>query len=211
MKGTEKVRVKVCGITRPEDALLAVSLGASALGFIFYPGSPRYLPPEKAREIVQGLPPFVTTVGVFVNEEPERIEEVVLGVGLDLIQLHGQEPPELCARFFPRVIKALRLKGPEDLETIRAYRGVVRAILLEPYVEGVPGGTGRTLDWDLAARAGTLGVPIILAGGLGPGNVREAVRKVRPFAVDVNSGVEKRPGEKDPEKLRALFAALEGF
>lgn len=205
-----KVRVKVCGLTRAEEARLAVSLGASALGFIFYPRSPRYVEPEKARRIVAALPPLVTTVGVFVNEAPEEVARIVSEVGLDLVQFHGEESPEICARFFPKVIKAVRLRGREDLARIKAYRGVVRAVLLEPYVEGLPGGTGRTLDWDLACEARAFGLPIILAGGLGPENVREAVLKVRPYAIDVNSGVEKAPGRKDPEKLRALFRALVG-
>ncbi len=210
MEGNLSVRVKVCGLARAEEAQLAVSLGAAALGFIFYPRSPRYVEPEEVRKIISVLPPFVTTVGVFVNESPEKVAEIVSYVGLDLVQFHGEESPEMCARFFPRVIKALRVKDRKDLPRIEAYRGVVRGILLEPYVEGLYGGTGRTLNWDLAVAARAFGVPIILAGGLSPDNIREAILKVRPYAVDVNSGVEKEPGRKDPEKLRALFRALEG-
>ncbi|WP_297056800.1 phosphoribosylanthranilate isomerase [Thermosulfurimonas sp.] len=209
--GSGRVRVKICGITEPETALLAVELGAAALGFIFYPRSPRYIPPPKAREIIALLPPLITTVGVFVDEDPSRIKEIMDYVGLDLVQLHGRESPETCALFFPRVIKALRLRGEEDLPQLGSYRGKVRGVLLEPYVKGLPGGTGRTLDWNLALKARDYGLPLILAGGLSPENIRQAVLTVRPYAVDVNSGVEKEPGRKDPERLRALFRALEGL
>ncbi|QJA06152.1 phosphoribosylanthranilate isomerase [Thermosulfurimonas marina] len=206
----ERVRVKICGIIRAEDARLAISLGAHALGFIFYPQSPRFISPEAAREIVRNLPPLVTTVGVFVNETPERIREIVEAVGLDLVQLHGDEPPEVARIFFPRVIKALRLASEEDLSRIEDYRGCVRGILIEPRVKGFYGGSGKTLDWDLARKAVEKGLPVLLAGGLSPENIREAVERVRPYGVDVNSGVERGPGRKDPEKLRALFRALEG-
>ncbi|RUM88595.1 MAG: phosphoribosylanthranilate isomerase [Thermodesulfatator sp.] len=205
-----KTRVKICGITRLEDARLAVSLGAQALGFIFYRRSPRYISPEAAREIVKQLPPLITTVGVFVNESPEVIREMVERVGLDLVQLHGDEPPDLARTFFPRVIKALRLASEEDLSSIDLYRGCVRAVLVEPRVKGLYGGTGQTLSWELAYKATQKGLPVILAGGLAPENVSEAVRRVRPYAVDVNSGVERAPGKKDPERMRALFRRL-GF
>ena len=203
-----KVRIKICGITNLEDALLAVELGASALGFVFYPKSPRYIAPEAARRIIQHLPPFVTTVGVFVNEREEAILKVVGEAGLDLVQLHGEESPELCVRLFPKVIKALRVREVEDLKVIPAYQGKIRAVLLDTYVKGIPGGTGQTFNWDLARRAQKFGIPLVLAGGLRPENIKEALRTVRPFAVDVSSGVEAFPGKKDPEKLRALFTAV---
>ena len=203
-----KVRIKICGITNLEDALLAVELGASALGFVFYPKSPRYIAPEAARRIIQHLPPFVTTVGVFVNEREEAILKVVGEAGLDLVQLHGEESPELCVRLFPKVIKALRVREVEDLKVITAYQGKIRAVLLDTYVKGIPGGTGQTFNWDLARRAQKFGLPLVLAGGLRPENIKEALRTVRPFAVDVSSGVETFPGKKDPEKLRALFTAV---
>jgi len=203
-----RVRVKICGITNLEDARLAVELGASALGFVFYPKSPRYIEPAVARKIITHLPPLVTTVGVFVNESEETLQRVVKEVGLDLVQLHGNESPDLCARFFPKVIKALRVREPEDLNLIPAYKGRIRAVLLDTYVEGLPGGTGQSFNWELAQRAKQFGIPLILAGGLRPENIREALQTVRPFAVDVSSGVEAFPGKKDPEKLRALLKAI---
>ncbi|HIE33084.1 MAG TPA: phosphoribosylanthranilate isomerase [Thermodesulfobacteriaceae bacterium] len=203
-----KVRIKICGITNLEDALLAIELGASALGFIFYPRSPRYIEPEAARKIISHLPPFVTTVGVFVNESEDFIRKVLSEVGLDLVQLHGDESPDLCARFFPKAIKALRVRSLEDLKAISAYKGKIRAVLLDTYVKGIPGGTGQTFNWDLARKAKKFGIPVILAGGLRPENIKEALQTARPFAVDISSGVEASPGKKDPEKLQALFAAI---
>ncbi len=208
MEEAFRVRVKICGLTRQEDARLAVELGTSALGFIFYPRSPRYISPEEAREIIAQLPPLVTTVGVFVNEPPESVWEVVSRTGIDLVQLHGEESPEYCELFFPRVIKALRLKSAEDLEKIPAYQGKVRAILLDTYVRDIPGGTGQSFNWSWAREAKRYGLPIILAGGLHPGNIKEALKEVQPYGIDLSSGVESSPGRKDPEKLRALFREL---
>jgi len=202
------IRVKICGITRMEDALLAVELGASALGFIFYPPSPRFIPPARARVIRQALPPFVSTVGVFVNEDPQRILELKRYVGFDFVQLHGHEPPEVAQRFFPQVIKALRIKDEADLAQIASYRGAASAVLLDTYVKGKPGGTGLCFDWRLAQEAKAYGLPVILAGGLGPENALRAWREVRPYALDVNSGVETSPGQKSPVLLQRLFAAL---
>ena len=202
------VRVKICGITHLTDALAAVEAGVHALGFVFFPRSPRYISPDRAREIVSSLPPFVTTVGVFVDESPGYIKEILDAVGLDLVQLHGQEPPETCKALIPRVIKAFRLKGPEDLSRIEAYRQVVRAILLDTYRPGIPGGTGECFDWHLALSAKPFGLPLILAGGLGPNNVRRAIETVDPYGLDVSSGVEISPGRKDPQKIKALMAQL---
>lgn len=198
------LRVKICGITSLEDASLAVRLGAHALGFIFAP-SPRRVSPEAVRDIVQGIPPLVQTVGVFVNEAPSRVREIMGFCGLDLAQLHGDESPDDCEALTPRVIKALRLKDESSLAAAETYRGKVRAVLLDSYVKGRRGGTGTTLDWDLAARASKIGIPVILAGGLNPGNLRRAVSVVRPFAIDVNSGVEERPGRKSPALMDRLM------
>lgn len=200
------VRVKICGMTNRDDALLAAELGADALGFIFYPKSPRAITPEAAREIIRRLPPFVLTVGVFVDEEPARVEEIAAFTGLDWLQLHGAESPEYCRAMGRRVIKGFRIKGEESLALLAPYHGAVQAFLLDTYRPGTPGGTGQTFDWELARRAKEFG-PIILAGGLTPDNVAEAIHTVRPAAVDVASGVEAAPGKKDPNNLKAFMEA----
>ncbi|HYR02988.1 MAG TPA: phosphoribosylanthranilate isomerase [Syntrophobacteria bacterium] len=201
------LRVKICGITNLEDASFAVRLGVHALGFILSP-SPRQVSPEAVREIVRGIPPLVQTVGVFVNEAPSRVREIMGFCGLDLAQLHGDESPADCEALTPRAIKALRLRDESSLAVAATYRGKVRAVLLDSYVKGRRGGTGTTLDWDLAARGLELGIPVILAGGLNPGNVRRAVSVVRPFAIDVNSGVEERPGRKSPALMDRLMEVV---
>jgi len=198
------IKVKICGITNHEDALLAASLGADALGFVFAP-SPRQVHPGLARDIIRGTPPLVKTVGVFVNESPGTIEDIVRYCGIDLIQLHGDEPPELCKSLMPYSIKAFRVRGEETIQEIACYRGKVRAILLDAYSDEKRGGTGCTLDWGLALRAKEAGIPTILSGGLKPGNIQEAILRVRPCAVDVNSGVEQSPGRKDPVLLKRLM------
>ena len=191
-------RVKICGITNLEDARHAADCGADALGFVFYPGSPRFVNPETARRIIADLPPLVTTVGLFVNEPPARIRETAEFCGLSTVQLHGDEEPDQCSYPPYRVIKALRLQGTMAEETFASYQ--VSALLLDAYVSNQFGGTGQRCDWaqaaDVAARH-----RIILAGGLSPENVAEAVRQVHPYGVDVSSGVEQRPGQKDPEKV----------
>ncbi len=194
-------RVKICGITNLEDACLAVEYGADALGFVFYEGSPRHVFPETVREIISHLPPFVTTVGVFVNAPPQEIREVMDLAGLDVVQLHGDEPQEECS-LFPRVIKAFRVRELSDIERLKGYS--VSAYLLDAYDPEVPGGTGQTFNWDIAVEAKKYG-PIILAGGLTPENVADAVSRVRPYAVDVSSGVEAQKGKKDPEKMRLFI------
>jgi phosphoribosylanthranilate isomerase len=196
------VRVKICGITNVEDALHAASCGADALGFVFYPQSPRFLTPEQAREIMTALPPFVAAVGLFVNEEPARVREVADFCGLDLLQLHGDEPAAGCS--FPpyRVIKALRVKNAESLAGLSAYP--VSAVLLDAWMADAYGGTGHRFDWQMAAHAAREGT-VILAGGLTPENVGEAVRIVHPYGVDVSSGVELAPGRKDHEKVAAFI------
>jgi len=203
------MRVKICGITNSEDALLAVKLGADVLGFIFA-DSPRQITPEKVKSIIYDLPPFIKTVGVFVNEEPEKIKEVQLECGLDLIQLHGDESPKQCQELRPYSIKALRIKDEKDIEGIDKYKGTVRAIHLDTYQKGKAGGTGKTFDWSLALKAKETGIPIILAGGLCPENIHEAITMVKPYAVDISSGVEERPGKKNPDLMKALFKKI-GF
>jgi phosphoribosylanthranilate isomerase len=198
------VAVKICGITNLEDASLAVQLGADALGFIFA-RSPRQIAPQEARDIVRRIPPFVKTVGVFVDEQPAAIKETLNYCGLDLVQLHGNESPELCSQLMPHAIKALRIKDEASLETGRLYCGKARALLLDTYSKEKAGGTGRTFDWQIAIKIKELGIPVILAGGLGPSNIEQAIRTVKPYAVDVNSGVEERPGKKNRALMKALM------
>ena len=193
------VRVKVCGITRMEDATAAVEAGADALGFIFHKDSPRNISPTEAGAIVRALPPFVSTVGGFVNRVQEEVADFMKKAGLAVAQLHGDESPEFCT-FFPRVIKAVRVRGAEDLAGLSSYT-CVSAFLLDAYSSEAYGGTGRRLDWTLAEAAAKT-KRIILAGGLDPGNVEEAVRTVRPYGVDVSSGVESSPGIKDHDLIR---------
>ena len=201
----DKVKVKICGITNLEDASIAVELGANALGFIFAP-SPRQIKPQKARAIICAIPPFVKTVGVFVNEAPATIKEVMQHCGLDLVQLHGNESPGLCEELMPCTIKALRIKDESSLQTSQPYHGKVRALLLDTYSKEKAGGTGKTFDWNLAIKIKKMGIPIILSGGLGPSNIDLAIHTVRPYAVDVNSGVEKCSGKKSHTLIKALMA-----
>lgn len=201
------VRIKICGITNLEDALLAADLGANALGFIFYAKSPRSVAPGTAREIIRRLPPFIVTVGVFVDEEAAVVQDLAERVGLDWVQLHGAESPEYCRSLERRVMKGFRIRDESSLQDLQKYRGAVQALLLDTYKKGQTGGTGETFDWDLAKQAQIYG-PIVLAGGLTAANVAQAIKIAQPQAVDVASGVEAAPGKKDPEKLRAFFRAL---
>lgn len=197
------VQVKICGITSLEDAQTAVDCGADALGFVFYPPSPRYVTPEQAAQIIRALPPFVTTVGLFVDVTCEVVNATVVRCGLDRVQLHGRETAEFCRRISRPVIKAIRIKNAESLSPLPDY--VVSAYLLDAYVEGaLPGGTGASFAWELAARAKPYG-PIILAGGLTPENIETAIAQVRPYGVDVSSGVERLPGLKDHQKIRQFI------
>ncbi|MEE9120837.1 MAG: phosphoribosylanthranilate isomerase [Syntrophobacteria bacterium] len=193
------VRIKICGITNKEDALAAAHLGADALGFIFAP-SPRKISAERAREIIKALPPFIKTVGVFVDEDPERVSTIAAMCGLDVLQLHGSESIDYCSSFDRRVIKAVRLRSRDDLENLSKYVNVVDALLLDTYVPNKLGGTGITFDWKLAVEARRYG-RIILAGGLNPENVAAAISMVKPYAVDASSGLEQSPGVKDHEKM----------
>ncbi len=191
-------RIKICGITNSEDALLAAQLGADALGFVFYSQSSRYVEAEQVRSIVRLLPPFISTVGLFVNETASRVREIMDFCQLDIAQLHGDEVKADVGLGGRRIIRALRVRDEASLEGIENLEN--HTVLLDAWVKDRMGGTGRTFDWSLAARvAGTY--RILLAGGLTPDNVAEAIRTVRPYGVDVSSGVELSPGRKDPEKL----------
>jgi phosphoribosylanthranilate isomerase len=201
-------RVKICGITTWEDARLCIDLGVSALGFNFYPPSPRVISPADAWSIIRRLPPFVEVVGVFVNWPPLVVDAMARAVRLGSVQLHGDESPAEVAELVRkrRVIKAVQVKRGFRVASLARFRAA-DAILLDGFARGLHGGTGNTLDWKLARAAGRFG-KIILAGGLKPENIAEAIRATQPYAVDVASGVESRPGRKDPAKLRALFAVV---
>jgi phosphoribosylanthranilate isomerase len=200
------VKIKICGITNLEDALLAAELGADALGFIFYAKSPRHVVPETAREIIAQLPPFVAAVGVFVDEAAAVVQELAGRVGLDWVQLHGQESPEYCRNLGRKVIKGFRIKDEGSLRLLADYQGAAQALLLDTYKKGQLGGTGEIFDWHLAREAKRYG-QIILAGGLTSENVALAIATAGPAAVDAASGTEAAPGKKDPAKLRAFFKA----
>ncbi|MGD8257036.1 MAG: phosphoribosylanthranilate isomerase [Desulfobacterales bacterium] len=200
----DKVNVKICGITNLEDSLIAVELGVNALGFIFA-HSPRRITQQQARDIISAIPPFVTTVGVFVNEGLAAIKEVKHYCGLDLVQLHGDESPDLCQALMPYTIKALRIKDSVSLTSIKAYHGKVRALLLDTYSKEKMGGTGKTFNWNLAIKIKKMGIPIILSGGLGPSNIDLAIHTVRPYAVDVNSNIEEYPGKKNHILMKDLM------
>lgn len=204
------IRIKICGNTSVEDARLAASLGADAIGLIFHDESPRGINIDRAREIVSSLPPFLVTVGVFVNQLPERVQEIRHAVSLDYIQLHGDEDVSWLALFDGAVLKALRIASEQELDQIDQW-AEARGLLLDTPGTGVYGGSGVTGNWQLAAkavdRACRADAPILLAGGLSPENVGDAIRQVRPYGVDVVSGVEAAPGRKDPEKLRRFIEA----
>ena len=200
------VRSKICGITRIEDALAAVEAGADAIGLVFYAKSPRAVNVQQARAIIAALPPFVTTVGLFVNASRCELGEILDAVPLDLLQFHGDETPADCEGYHRPWIKALRVKVGDDIAaSCKAYAGA-SGILLDTYVEGVPGGTGEAFDWSLVPK--DLSKPIILAGGLSATNVAQAIAQVHPYAVDVSGGVEQSKGIKDHAKIRAFIQAV---
>jgi phosphoribosylanthranilate isomerase len=199
-----RVRVKICGVTRAEDALAAVRLGADALGFNFWPGSKRHVTAAAARGIIARLPPFVTPVGVFVNQLEEEMRAIAAETGIQIFQLHGDEPPELCARLPLPVVKAIPVDQVRALSRLLSYE--VSAFLLDTPSRGY-GGSGEPFDWSLAEGVSEV-APVILAGGLTPENVAAAVRAVRPYAVDVASGVESSPGVKDTARMSRFFAAV---
>jgi phosphoribosylanthranilate isomerase len=198
--------VKICGVTTAEDGLLAAELGASALGFVFWPHSPRYIEPMAARAIVTQLPPFITPVGVFVNQPIPTVLAIARFARLGAVQLHGDETAEEYGTLPMRVIKAMPLATPQDRDAASNVPSNAM-VLLDASDPVRRGGTGRTLDWSLASAVARRR-PVILSGGLHAGNVKEAIAAVGPYGVDISSGIEARPGRKDPAKLRALFAAL---
>ena len=201
-----RTRVKICGITRIEDALAAARAGADAIGLVFEPKSPRCVKPDQALSIVRALPPFVTVVGLFVNAAPDTVETILGRVPLDLLQFHGDETPEQCRRYHRPYIKAIHMRPEVNLpEQARRYTDA-EGLLLDTAAANVAGGSGEAFDWSLVPSG--LDKPVILAGGLTPENVAEAVRKVRPFAVDVSSGVEQAKGIKDAAKISAFIEAV---
>jgi phosphoribosylanthranilate isomerase len=199
-------RIKICGITRVEDALAACAAGADALGFVFHGPSPRNIEPQAAREIIARIPPFVSAVGLFVDCEAGDVERVAMRVPLDVLQFHGDETPQFCERFGRPYIKAVRMRPEVDLlECARRFVNA-RGLLLDAYVSGTHGGTGTRFDWHLVPA--DLPLPIVLSGGLTAQNVEAAVRGVRPWAVDVSSGVEAAKGIKDPQRMREFIAGV---
>ncbi len=203
-----ETRVKICGITSLTDAQAAAAAGADALGFNFYEQSPRQVTIPAATDISRRLPPAVMRVGVFVNAPAETIARAIGECGLGMLQFHGDEPPEFCLQFGLMSMKGFRIRDAESLQELPKYQ--TDAYLLDAWSLEARGGTGGTMNWDLAIEAKKLGRPIFLAGGLTPENVAAAVRQVRPFGVDVASGVESSPGKKDPAKVRNFIAAVRG-
>lgn len=200
-------RVKICGITCLADAVAAVEAGASALGFVFYEPSPRYVSAEVAADIIRQLPPFVTTVGLFVNASEADVTRVLQQTGIDLLQFHGDETESFCCSFARPYIKAFRVRPELDLTAQVALYPSARGVLLDAYRPGVPGGTGEVFDWALIPP--TLAPKVILAGGLEATNVAQAIEQVVPYAVDVSGGVEAAPGRKDRARINAFMAAVQ--
>lgn len=203
------IKVKICGMTNAEDARAAVEAGADALGFLCYKKSPRYIEPEVIKQIVAGLPPFVLPVGIFVNEEAKTVRDLMDACGLAIAQLHGDESGAFCESLGRPVLRAIRLRDRGSLLQLAEYRGRagVRGFVIDAYSKGTYGGTGHTVDWDIAREAAQA-APVLLAGGLTPLNVGEAIKKVRPYGVDVSSGVEVSPGRKDHDKVRDFVRAV---
>jgi phosphoribosylanthranilate isomerase len=199
------VRVKICGITRAQDAVAAIDAGADALGFMFFEDSRRNVSPATAAKIIRELPPFVARVGVFVNPTKEFVQATLQSTGIDTLQFHGEEASEFCAQFGVKAIKAFRIRDHDSLRRCAAYRDC--AWLLDSFVDGALGGTGVAFDWELATEVVRVNRMVILAGGLKVQTVTEAVRRVRPYAVDVSSGVESEPGKKDHAMIRDFIAA----
>ena len=198
-----RTRVKICGITRPEHARAAVGAGADAIGLVFYEPSPRYVTRSRARAVCAALPPLVSVVGVFVNPEPREVEAAVEGLPVDLLQFHGEEPPELCVGAGKPYVKAVRVRTRDDIAKAAARYPDARALLLDAHHDALWGGTGTRFDWNIVPD--DVDHPIFLAGGLTPENVAGAIRVVRPFAVDVSGGVESAPGEKDTESMERFM------
>lgn len=204
-----RTRVKICGITRIEDGVIAAAAGADALGLNFYSKSPRFIDAEKARALHSVLPAFVTRVGLFVNAAPEFVQAMLVAVPLDLLQFHGDESAEYCQSFARPYLKALRMKPGMDLAAAVKPYEAAQGILVDAWHEEQFGGTGKAFDWSLLGSA-VRGERLILAGGLHPGNVADAIRTVRPWAVDVSSGVESAPGLKDRNKIEQFISEVQG-
>ena len=198
-------KVKICGITSVADGLAAAEAGADMIGLMFYEKSPRHISLAQAVEISRALPPFVLRVGVFVNPEEGFVTQAIAACGLNLLQFHGDEPSDFCTQFGVMSLKALRVRDAESLQKLESFN--TDAFLLDAYSKSGLGGTGEKFNWELAVEAQKFGKPIFLAGGLTPENVADAVQQVRPFAVDVSSGVESAPGKKDAAKVRAFIVA----
>lgn len=198
--------VKICGITRVEDALAAARSGAHALGFVFYRASPRYVTPQQAGDIIRALPPFVTAVGLFVDAPAAEVRDTLAHAPVNLLQFHGAEPPEYCRQFGLPYMKAVRVRAGVDLLQYALDYHDAKALLLDAFVDGTHGGTGATFDWDLVPQG--LPLPVVLSGGLDANNVTDAIRKVRPWAVDVASGVEAVKGIKDAAKIAAFMSGV---
>jgi phosphoribosylanthranilate isomerase len=196
--------IKICGITDRHDALLAAQCGAGAIGLIFAPESPRRVDLAAAEDIASALPDSVAKIGVFVNERIEFVNKCISQLGLAYAQLHGEEQPDYCRLVKGKVIKAIRVSGHQDLTRLTEY--AVEAVLLDTFLPGKRGGTGKVFDWSLAVTAKEIGLPIILSGGLNPENVVEAIEIAQPAGVDANSGVESSPGKKDPGKVEAFVS-----
>lgn len=201
-----RTRVKICGITRVEDALIAVAQGADAIGLVFYPPSPRYVTPAQAAEIVNALPAFITIVALFVDASRTDVEAVLSQVNIDLIQFHGQETADECRQYGKSYMKAIRVKSDTNLVQYMTEYSDAKALLLDTYAEGVPGGTGQVFDWTVIPN--NLSKPIVLAGGLDAENVEQAIRQVKPYAVDVSGGVEFKKGIKDAAKIAAFMRGV---
>jgi phosphoribosylanthranilate isomerase len=198
--------VKICGITRVEDALAAARFGAHAIGLVFYRPSPRYIEPAAAAAIVRALPPFVTSVGLFVNAEEDEVHTIARATRVQCLQFHGSEAPDFCGRFDLPYLKAVRVRPETDLlQYAHDFHGA-KALLLDAFQEGLHGGTGAVFDWDVVPSS--LPLPVVLSGGLTPDNVADAIRRVKPGAVDVSSGVEARKGIKDPAKIAAFISGV---
>ncbi len=201
-----RTRIKYCGITQLSDALEAVRLGVDALGFVFYPPSPRNIDIEQAADIIRQLPAFVSCVGLFVDASEEFIQQVLQSTTIDTLQFHGNETLEQCQRYGKPYLKAVRMKPDVDLVAVAAHYNTAAALLLDTYEKGLPGGTGTSFDW--ARVPETLAKPVILAGGLSVGNVTEAIQTVKPYAVDVSGGIEQSKGIKDAAKMAAFINAV---
>lgn len=206
MSRPKRTRVKICGITRPEDGIAAASAGADAIGLVFYARSPRHVTPQQARAVINALPPFVTTVGLFVDASRTEIENVLREVPLDTLQFHGEESPEFCASFNRPYFKAISMREGIDLRGEAERFSSASALLVDTFQAGVPGGTGVSFDW--SRLPADLSKPLILAGGLNPDNVAQAIIQARPYAVDVSSGVEAAKGIKDAEKIAAFMRGV---